>query len=259
MMADIESKFIVFTTNRSGSVWLMSTLNSLEHVTAQGELFLPRNRCAERRWDSDFAYPRFTESKSDGFSIRPFSVFSYLDNFYRIPGSVGFKLMYRQLMLYPEILIYLIWQRIRVVHLVRNNHIDVLVSFSMKAKLGQAHILAGQSAPEPDSIRVVLDTENLIQQMEWLEKKQNIARRLLRWSGLSQMEIAYEDLLGDQANFRSIWRFLFINPMEPIPESYLVKIRRGDHQKVTINYDEVKEVLANSKFANLLDWPGLLE
>ncbi len=41
MTVDVTTKFVVLTTNRSGSAWVMSTSNSLPHVTAQGELFLP--------------------------------------------------------------------------------------------------------------------------------------------------------------------------------------------------------------------------
>lgn len=251
MSIGMEPKFVVLTTNRSGSVWVMSTLNSLPGVTAQGELFLPRTRVSENRWDSYFAIPRFIEAKSKGFSLRPFSVFSYLNNLYRTSGIIGFKLMYNQLGLYPEILVYLIWHRIRVVHLVRHNHLDVLLSYAFKAEIGQAHLLSGQSAPE--NIQVTLDTENLVKQMERLEKKQNLARRLLRWFGLPHMEIAYEDLLHDQSNFLLIWKFLSITPEEHIPESTLIKIRRGDHRQVISNYDEIKEVLASSKFASLLE------
>ena len=251
MSVNTDSKFIVLTTNRSGSEWVISTLNSLHNVTAHGELFLPRVRVSERRWDSDFARPRFIETKSDGLPFRPFSVFSYLNALYSTPGKVGFKLMYAQLGLYPEILAYLIWHRIRVVHLVRRNHLDVVLSFAVKAKLGRAHLLSGQS--EPDELRVELETENLIKRLAWLEKKQNGARKLLNWCRLPHMEIAYEDLLHDQDHFRLIWDFLSIKPTDQFPRSTLVKIRRGGHREVIINYDEVKDRLANSKFAELLE------
>jgi LPS sulfotransferase NodH len=247
----VETKFVVLTTNRSGSVWVMSTLNSLPHVTAQGELFLPRARVSERRWDSDFACPRFIETRSDGLTFRPFSVFSYLNALYSTPGTVGFKLMYAQLGLYPEMLAYLVRHRIRVVHLVRRNHLDVLLSYAVKAKIGRAHLLVGQSAP--DELRVELDNEDLVRRLEWLQKKQSMARKLLSWCRLPHLEIAYEDLLRDQAHFRRIWDFLSIKPEEDMPQSTLVKIRRGGHRDVISNYDEVKEVLANSKFAELLE------
>jgi LPS sulfotransferase NodH len=251
MPASVETKFVVLTTNRSGSTWLMSTLNSLPHVTAQGELFLPRPRGAEKRWDSDFACPRFIETKFERPLVRPFSVFAYLNVLYSTPGAVGFKLMYEQLGLYPEILAYLIRHRMPVVHLVRHNHLDVMLSYAVKARIGRAHLLSGQSAP--DDLHVTLDTGKLIRQMNWLQKKQNIARWLLRWCRLPHLEVAYEDLLRDPAQFRHIWEFLAFNPDEPMPQSTLVKIRRGEHRDVISNYDEVKAVLTNSKFAALLE------
>jgi len=246
-----ETKFVVLTTNRSGSTWLMSTLNSLPQVTAQGELFLPRIRVKDRRWDSDFSRPRFIETKSKGLAFRPFSVFAYLSDLYRTPGTVGFKLMYAQLRSYPEILAYLIRHRIRVVHLIRRNHLDVLLSYAIKAKIGQAHLLSGQSAP--DDIHVELDSENLIGRLEWLQKQQTMARKLLRWSRLPHLEVSYEDLLRDQAHFYLIWDFLSIQSKEQTPQSTLVKIRREGQRDVISNYDQVKEVLACSKFAELLE------
>lgn len=245
------SKFVVMTSNRSGSVWVMSTLSSLENVNAQGELFLPRPRASEKRWDSDFAIPRFIETKPKGLAFRPFSVFSYLNALYNSPGAVGFKLMYKQLGLYPEILAYLIRRRIRVVHLVRKRHLDVMISYAVKAKIGRAHILSGQLAPA--DMRVELNTKNLVKQLKWLQKKQIIARNLLNWCRLPHMEIAYEDLLRDQSNFSMIVDFLSIKSTENVPQSTLVKIRKGGHRDVISNYDEVKKVLTNTKFAELLD------
>ncbi len=251
MTVNVETKFVLLTTNRSGSVWVMSTLNSLQQVTAQGELFLPKARVSEERWDSDFACPRFIETEFGNVTFRPFSVFSYLNDLYSAPGSVGFKLMYAQLRRYPEILVYLIRHRIRVVHLVRRNHLDVVLSYAVKAKIGRAHLLSGQSAR--DAIRIELDTENLIRQMAWLERKQGMARQLLNWSRLPHLEVAYEDLFRDRTHFRMILDFLLIKPEEAIPESSVVKTTRGSHRDVIRNHDEVKERLANSKFAELLE------
>lgn len=247
----METKFVVLTTNRSGSVWVMSTLSSLQNVTAQGELFLPKARGSERKWDSDFACLQFIETKFEGLTFRPFSVFSYLNDLYGTPGTVGFKLMYAQLRSYPEILAYLIRHRIRVVHLVRRNHLDVLISYAVKAKIGRAHLLKGESAP--DDLRVELDSENLIRQLAWLQKKQSMARKLLSWCGLPHLEVAYENLLRDRAHFRLILDFLSIMPEQDIPESSVVKIRREGHREVIRNYDKVKEALANSQFAELLE------
>lgn len=251
MAVDVGSKFVILTTNRSGSTWLMSTLSNLPRVTSQGELFLPRRRSSQKRWDSDFAIPRFVEVKSEVWRFRPFSVFSYLNTLYNRPGTVGFKLMYAQLGLFPEILAYLVWHRVRVVHLIRRNHLDVVLSYAVKAKIGRAHLLSGQSAP--DDMSVELNTEDLIKQIAWLQKKQSIARKFLRWSRLPQLEIIYEDLVHDRDHFRLILDFLSINFKEAIPASTVVKITNKKHCEMIRNYERVKAVLANSRFCELLD------
>jgi hypothetical protein len=159
--------------------------------------------------------------------------------------------MYTQLALYPEILPYLMRNKIRVVHLVRRNHLDIVLSYAVKARMGQAHLLQGQSAP--DDLSVEVDTGRLIKQLEWLEKKQNFARRLLRWSRLPHIEVVYEELLRDESNFAQLWRFLSIAPTAQSANSPLVKIRKGGHREVIRNYEQVKELLSNSKFAALLE------
>jgi LPS sulfotransferase NodH len=251
MTADMHVKFVLFTTNRSGSEWVLSTLNNFPHVSAHSELFLPRQRISENKWDSEFAHPRFVEAKLEGVRIRPFSVFAYLNAFYRMPGKVGFKLMYKQLGVYPEILFYLIKHHVRVVHLVRRNHLDVMLSYAVKAKLGQSHLLAGQSTPH--EMRVELDTRNLLGKLAWLQEQQNVARKMLTWFKLPHLEVAYEDLLRDQGFFHRIGDFLSLNSRGQIPQSALVKIRKSGHRDVIGNYDQVREVLVNSKFAGLLE------
>ncbi|UCF27885.1 MAG: hypothetical protein JSW42_14875 [Chloroflexota bacterium] len=251
MAVGAETKFIVLMTGRSGSVWVMSTLNNIPGVTAHGALFLPRSRAEGTRWDSDFAHTRFIETKSKGFNYRPFSVFSYLNDLYSTPGSVGFKLNYAQFGYYPELLAYLIWHRINVIHLVRKNQLDILISYKVKAKLGKAHLLSGQSSP--DDLQITLDTDNLVQRLSWLQKKQRLGNLFLNLCGLRNMEIAYEDLLRDENNFNKIFDFLGLNSEEHTPEFSTNKIRKGSHREVVQNYEEVKEVLASTQFASLLD------
>ena len=251
MTTDVGNKFVLLMTGRSGSAWVMSTLSRLQHVTTHEALFLRRARTSERTWDSDFAYPRFVETKSNSLTFRPFSVFLYLNALYNTPGAVGFKLNYAQLGQYPEVLAYLFKHRIRVVHLFRRNHLDVLISWAVKTKTGQAHLLAGQSVP--DDLRVEIDTKNLLKQLAWMQKRLSLVRKLLNWCRLPHLEVAYEDLLHDRAHFGCILDFLSIKPEGGIPQSNVVKIRRGGHCDVIRNYDQVKEVLANSKFAGLLE------
>ncbi len=246
-------RFVVLTTQRNGSTWLMSLLNQVDGVAAHGELFLPRPRVqGVRRWDSDFAYPRYVERQPDGPLPRPFSTFSYLRKLYDQPELVGFKLMYSQLRSFPEILGYLIRHRVPVVHLIRQNHLDVLISFALKTQLGRAHILSGQE--EAQEMRVRLETEGLLDRLEQLERKHRIARRTLALSRLPSIEIAYEEAVQDEgAAFGSIWKLLSLDGPVQVPESNVVRIRKGGQAKVVENYEEVTSLILDSPFAGLLD------
>lgn len=206
MAVDRATKFIVLSTQRSGSTWLIDILNNLENTTAYGELFLRQ----KRTWDAgSLDYPRFSEAKLKGPAVRPLSTFAYLDGLYRMPGPVGFKLMYSQVRVYPEILVYLCRHHVRVVHLVRRNHLDVVISGAITAKTDQAHLLSGQ--PEPNDIRIEINPETLINRLKKLQRNIMIARKPLRWCRLPHIEVTYEDLLRDQSCFSLIWNFLSIN------------------------------------------------
>lgn len=247
-----DLKFSVLTTQRSGSTWLIGLLNQLENTTACDELFLNRNRKPDKKyWDSDSPYPRFIEFQSkESRTIRPFSVFSYLDKLYSQPGAVGFKLMYSHLKAYPEILAYLMYKKIAVIHLIRQNHLDVLISSHVKNKTGRAHVLPGEQRPE--KIQIDLEPHTLIPTLEKLQQKQDFIRKLLHQCHLSHFEVIYEDLVRDPATFNQIWNFLGIDSPSSIPASKLVKIRRGSHADVIGNYKEVEAVLIDSVFANLI-------
>ena len=251
MSDDSGTNFVVFTTQRSGSTWLMSVLNSIEDVSAHGELFLPRPRSTEKRWDSGFQYPRYVESRAQHGSIRPFSVFSYLTTLYSSPGSIGFKLMYSQLRSFPELLMYLTRNRIHVIHLVRRNHLDVIISFAIKQAIGKAHILSGENRPK--DVRIDIDTTSIVRDLKWLQFKHDVGRQVLRTCKLRHLEVAYEDLLNDQSCFSELIEFLNIAKPEEIPQSHILKTRLGNQKEVIKNYEEVKRALENTRFAALLE------
>ena len=251
LSSDRLTGFLVLTSQRSGSAWLISILNRLENVAAYGELFLRRRRLPDAEsWDSDFAYPRFIESEITGLPFRPFSVFSYLNALYRHSDLVGFKLMYSQLRQYPEILAYMVRRQVHVVHLIRQNHLDVLISGAIAARIGRAHLVVGE--PELGDVQVELNPETLMNQLHRLQRNITIIRKLLRLCSLPNVEVAYEDLLRGKNYFDSIWEFLSINPGRHMPQSNLAKIRKGEHVDVISNHDEIREVLSNSTFAHLL-------
>jgi LPS sulfotransferase NodH len=246
------TKFVVLSSQRSGSTWLVSLLNQVEGTRAYGELFLRRKKTGPgERWDDELSYPRFPEVSAGGTKGRPRLIFSYLDTLFRQPGAVGFKLMYTQLQKYPEIIAYLILHRIRIVHLVRQNQLDVLISRAVKNKTKRTHLLSGDSLPE--DIQIDLNPKKLMIRLKRRQKRIHTARLLLHWSTLPNFEVSYEDLLGDSTSFQQICRFLGIDMGDQLPESKLVKIGRKSQAEMVRNYTEVKEVLHGTPFASWLD------
>jgi LPS sulfotransferase NodH len=249
MSAEKSVPFIILTSPRSGSTWLVSLLNQMNDTTTYGELFLPRKRSG--KWDADFAYPRFVETRQTGRLNRPAEVFKYLDTLYQRPGAVGFKLMYSHLRRNPELMAYFLVHRVRVIHLVRKNPLDLLISRAVKRKLEQAHRLANESPVE--GVQVEINTDTLIRKLQIKQRKMNRARNLLRWSGLRQMEVGYEELQVDPSTFTGLCRFLSIESDGKMPESKFQKVRRERQSQVIKNYGEVRQVLEGTNYLVYLE------
>lgn len=246
-MANETNNFVILSAARSGSTWVVDMLRSIDNTQAFGELFLPRPRPQPRGGESD--QPRYVERQRPNLELRPRSVFSFLNRLYRKPGTVGFKLMYAQLCLFPEIWLYIWWRRIRVVHLVRRNHLDVHISREFLKIRKTPHFVAGQ---EPPRMKIRLNPATVVPEMKKLRRNILIARTLLRSFRVPHVEVAYEDLLGAPSGFEPIWDFLSINVERRTPTSKFRKIRKDNHADVISNYEDIKRALENTAFANLL-------
>lgn len=245
-------KFLVLTTQRSGSTWLISMLDKTGALSAYGELFHRRARAiAKKRLSVDDAFPRFCEVRRQSRAIRPFSLFSYLNGFYQQSGAVGFKLMYSDLWRFPEIWGYIAVRKLPVIHLVRENSLDVFISSSIKSVRGQSHQLANESPLE--DITISLDPAQVKRYIKRHRRRVRLARRLLRWFRIRHLEVSYENLCGSEDAFQRATEFLGIPTSAGAPQSNLVRIRQGNHRAVITNYDEVKSALAASCFANMIE------
>jgi len=255
------TKFVVLTAQRSGSTWFIDILNNCADATAYTELFLPRKKPRDQRlmsWktaeylDKNLrAYPLFWEAPLSGLTMRPFSVVTYLNELYRRPGTVGFKLMYSNLLLYPEVWAYIALHRLPVVHLVRRNHLDVVISEQMRWTSQTVHRLVGE--PEVAQGQVELNPTDLVKLMRRLRRNINVARLLLHVCKLPHIEVAYEALAQDPHNFDVVCEFLSINRERRAPQSKLAKLVKGNRSEIIRNYDEVRSALMATEFASLLD------
>jgi len=258
-------KFILLASYRSGSTWFIDVLNHVVGTAAFSELFSePAAKAGTENLDSGQsvqttryldqsirAYPHYYEPESGGSQIRPFSIFSFLNAFYRQKGTVGFKLMYTQLARHPEIWAYVLRQRIHVIHLVRNNHLDVIISREMRKATKTTHRVQGST--ELKAAQITLDPVETVKRMRSLQHNIDRARQLIRVSRVQSLEVSYEDLTRDSACFEPVWRFLQISDQQPAPESKLVKLVRAGYPEIISNYDDVQRAIRETEFADLLE------
>ena len=241
-------KFVVLTSSRTGSTWLIDLLNSQEGVDAHGELFLHHPRSSPAiAGRADFR--RFVEIHGASRLARVPRVLSYLNELYRTPRTTGFKLMYSQLREYPEILPYLVLRRVKIIHLMRRNHIDVIVSEELARRTGESHAIVGTDADIP---MVHLDPTTLIERINQLREKSEHVRLLLRLLCCQDLEVSYESLLDGHHELIRILSFLDVSRPATDAQSSLAKRGGRNHRKAIVNYEEIKQLLSSTRFAGLL-------
>lgn len=226
----------------------MDRLDSLPGVQGHMELFynFPR-RTPGRAGSND--YSRFIETRSDRH--RPWSVFDYLDGLYARPEAVGFKLMYSQLREYPEILGYVAWHRLPIIHLVRNNHLDVVLSEQLASKTGTYHSTREDGYEQRDAIE--LEPREVAALVRRLARKQQLIRRMLKVIPNPVYEVAYESLCHSNAPFLEMCDFIGAHgEREDREHSHLVKTQRSPHSAVISNYQEVRTALTLAGYQHLL-------
>lgn len=245
-MANVN--FVVLTSARTGSTWLMDRLNRQSGVEAHGELFLRHARLkpaiaglTESR--------RFVEIHGRPLFTRLPRVFSYLNELYRVPKTVGFKLMYKQLRNYPEILAYLAVNRVRIVHLLRSNQLDVVVSEELARLTGVSHMQEGSRTALP---MVHIDPETIVNRLTKLQEKPKKVRQLIRPFTYPMLEVTYEALLENGNAFERVLAYLDVKDSHTEAGSILVKRGVLGHRESIANYDEIKHRLSSSPFSHFV-------
>lgn len=249
--------FVILTAPRSGSARLVDVLNSHPRVAAYGELFLPGTQEDERVCGSQNP-PLFTRyALNDG---RPRSKvgllrkrIAYLNGLYGRNEAewVGFKLVYKQASLNPGVLTYLTLRRAKVVHLIRSNVLDSVISWETARARGLFHARKGDVVAP---VRVELDEETLPERLDHHEYAIALARGWIRNLRLPYTEAFYEELTGPRQaeKLARILAFLGIEPTAGALRSDLVRMNPTDHRELIANYDEIRSTLAGSRFEWML-------
>ena len=244
-------KFVILTTQRSGSTWLMDMLDNHSNIKVYNELFL--NMDYKSKW-ADPNQPSFYSYAKTAPGKRPWKTIKYLKNLYTYDGKydvIGFKLMYDHLFRKPEILVNLISEGYKIVHLVRENPVDVMVSYAL-AKQNQRFF----AEEEVENKKIHLDPQAFKKEVQKQDFKVGLARIILAVIPNSVLNITYDNLLQDKdGTLDLITQFLVVPRVEQTEavESSLKKINKKSHEEIIENYAEVKAAFDGTKFAKYWD------
>jgi len=249
------TRFVVLSTQRSGSTWVVDMLTSHPRVVAYSELFMHGGQ-GTPQWGQEKDLPywqTFIADKGGGRLARPYWLWRYLGSALdERPGvdAIGFKLMYSQLTRIARLLTPALWlKRVRIIHLMRRNAVDVVLSRAAgEARHGVLHAREGQSV---ESVRIQLRTDDLVTRLTAHERQIEGARVRFKRVGIPYTEVIYEDLVAkEKEGFDELFRFLDVEPA-PVSSS-LQKVNPTVHEELIENYAEVRDALEGTKFAEQL-------
>ena len=239
-----KKKFCILTTQRSGSAWLISLLDSHPQIKAFYEIFLAH-------WAGDDFLVSFPNYQKDNSGLRPWLTFKYLNELDHYPGeheTIGFKIMYNQLVRHPEVLAKLVADNYKIIHLVRENYLDLAISSASMVQNGLIHTKTDVKANP-----VTLDPPLLLKYLSRQESFLSFAQLLLKALPIPKLQITYNDLCkAQEATLNSLTDFLEIPNSEYILSSDRKKVNKGSYRQKIANYDQVRQALSGTKFAKML-------
>jgi hypothetical protein len=225
-------------------------LDSHPAIASYEELFLPaeHHRQTWGRSDREFFHEYYARRVvGRRWPVRtPFPAVRYLEELYAprpAIEAIGMKLMYSQLRGHLGLLAYIILRQVRVVHLVRTNLLDVVVSQETARARKQFHAYTSDAV---DHTAVHLRTEQLVPQLEDLQRSVDRIRLLLRVLPVPSIEISYEDLSRSDDALNAVLGFLGVAP-RPVTSRF-AKLNRGPKQSLIANYQDVERTLRGTPF-----------
>ncbi len=252
-----STAFMIFATQRTGSTWLMSLLDAHPAIASYDELLIPGETGSGYwgRTDLEFFEPYYIRRRRHDHSIaRALWTFRYLNALYssrRGTEAIGMKLMYDQLWHNPWVLVAIVRHRVRVIHLVRTNLLDIFLSEETAEARQRYHAWGGDVVDTP---AVTLDSRKLTDRLKSLEYRVRLARCLLTLLPISHMEVSYEHLMADPSLVTDIAAFLNVGIQADTPPfaSRFTKLNASPKHDLITNYDEVERTLTGTRFERFL-------
>jgi hypothetical protein len=245
--------FVILAKSRSGSKWLVELLDGHDEIAPYGEMLggdqVPADYGAT-------GYPRYTSWRRARRRLpAPVARVSYLHGLFAThpeAKAVGVKLVYGHLG--PDVLAYFAARRVRIVHLVRHNVFDAMLSYEAAKARGLYATRIGDPVPR---VTLTLDTATLRMRLGEHEFSIAQARAAILRYRLPGLDVSYEELVGRRdETLESICRFLGATPSVAGLHSSFAPVDDVARADVIGNLDEVRETLADTRFEWMLREPA---
>ena len=160
--------------------------------------------------------------------------------------AVGFKLFYDHLTR-DEWEKFLSHKYIRIIHLTRENRLRTIVSLDIAFKTDQWSVSDNDEDNQFAEKRIILDTSKLIDRLDQIQNYERFTRDLFKDRHI--LEVMYEKLTTKPREiFQYICGYLGVDAIDP-SKITLAKQNPESLEQLIVNYDEVYELLKNTKYA----------
>jgi LPS sulfotransferase NodH len=277
------TKFVLLTTQRSGSTFIRLWLNSHPNVRCHSEVFYRKYRAADgfrsyceankagllfyhaldkrglrrlsrnllMRWiierflDELYTNPLFSAPWTD-MTSDTWTQYQPRENL-DLEKIVGFQLMYDQLAFYSPLQEWMTNHNVAIIHLIRQNALKKLLSGKVATKTGQFHFARNGSRP-----KIVLDPRTIITQLDEIVDKRETMKK--KFPGNPYLEITYEQFFSDYSkDANKIFALLELEVAEMEFPKFLRKLNPDSVEDLIENYDEIAAVLKGTRYQGFLE------
>ncbi len=245
------TRFVILTTQRSGSTVLTRTLDEHPDIFCAGEIF---HESKANIHHSEWHFPNWKiwggkQSKLNKLVNYPnlkLNAAKHVKKFFADEDSIkakGFKLMYSHIKQAPSVWNYIADNNIKVIVLVRKSAFDMALSrFRMKTT-GTAH-----STEKVQASAITIPAQSLLEQTLQLEQ---VNKKLLSVSAnTDRLVLHYEDFADWAGMMQKVTTFLHVPFIDVKP--VLQKVGADNWKDAVENYKEIEDVFLKNNAQQFL-------
>lgn len=245
------TKFIVFTTPRTGSTLLVKSLDTHPDIFCAGEIFLLSG--TQFHGECSFKFWKFPLPKKAiyllNFPNMWMNLKSFLNRFFtpkKGEKARGFKLMHFQTAYLPGIIDYLKKNDVKVILLLRENLLKNTLS-DLRARHTGVYHNSGASTEKLPKFKV--DVETLGKKMAEIDTFNKQLEHVT--ADMNRLKVTYEEFDNWDATMQKVLNFINVSGKSIAPVSK--KLNPDKLEDMIENYDEMKAWLQQHNYAHFLD------